>query len=118
MTTNNELKGRALLQKEMNEFLEDPDMCDDFGVDYWDEENPNILKEIGFSKNLSMHQGHNRSLPFPPVLSFHTIVSIIYSRPSQLATHKMPKVKTAATKVQIKFFFFGDLTIKTTSKKI
>lgn len=40
---NKELKGKELLQKEMNEFLEDPDMCDDFGIDYWDEENPNIL---------------------------------------------------------------------------
>jgi ubiquitin-protein ligase len=37
------LTGKDLLQKEMNEFLEDPDMCDDFGVDYWDEDNPNIL---------------------------------------------------------------------------
>ena len=43
MTTENELKGKALLQKEMNEFLEDPDTCDLFGVDYWDEDNPNIL---------------------------------------------------------------------------
>ena len=43
MKSENELKGKALLQKELNEFLEDPDMCDDFGVDYWDEENPNIL---------------------------------------------------------------------------
>jgi ubiquitin-protein ligase len=43
MTTKNGLKGKALLQKEMNEFLEDPDMCDDFGVDYWDEDYPNIL---------------------------------------------------------------------------
>ena len=43
MITQKELKGKELLQKEMNEFLEDPDMCDDFGVDYWDEDNPNIL---------------------------------------------------------------------------
>ena len=43
MTTENELKGKALLQKEMNEFLEDLDTCDLFGVDYWDEDNPNIL---------------------------------------------------------------------------
>jgi ubiquitin-protein ligase len=51
MTTDNKskeknkevLKGTALLQEEMNKFLEDPDMCDDFGVDYWDEDNPNIL---------------------------------------------------------------------------
>ena len=43
MTTNENLIGKALLQKEMNEFLEDPDMLDDFGVDYWDEDNPDIL---------------------------------------------------------------------------
>lgn len=37
------LKGKELIQKELNEFLENPDIDDIFGVDYWDEDNPNIL---------------------------------------------------------------------------
>lgn len=38
-----ELKGKELLQKEFNEFLENPDATDLFGVDYWDIDNPDIL---------------------------------------------------------------------------
>ena len=37
------MKGKDLLQKEFNEFLEDPELDDYFGIDYWDEDNPNIL---------------------------------------------------------------------------
>jgi ubiquitin-protein ligase len=37
------LKGKDLLQKEFNEFLEDPDLDDYFGIDYWDEDNEDIL---------------------------------------------------------------------------
>lgn len=37
-------KGKDLIQKEFNQFLENPDVDEDiFGVDYWDEEKPNIL---------------------------------------------------------------------------
>lgn len=41
--SKNELKGKDLIQKELNEFLEDPDLEDIFGIDYWDEDNPNVL---------------------------------------------------------------------------
>ena len=36
-------KGKELLQKEFNEFLEDPELDDYFGIDYWDEDDPNIF---------------------------------------------------------------------------
>lgn len=37
------LNGKQLLQKEFNEFMEDPDLDDYFGIDYWDYDNPDIL---------------------------------------------------------------------------
>ena len=41
--SENELKGKDLIQKELNDFLENPDLEDIFGIDYWDEDNPNVL---------------------------------------------------------------------------
>ena len=43
MKGENLLKGKDLLQKELNDFLENPDPTDTFGVDYWDIDNPDIL---------------------------------------------------------------------------
>lgn len=37
------LKGKDLIQKELNDFLDNPDINDVFGVDYWDEEKPDVL---------------------------------------------------------------------------
>jgi ubiquitin-conjugating enzyme E2 D/E len=37
------MKGKELIQKELNEFLENPDIDDTFGIDYWDDDNPNVL---------------------------------------------------------------------------
>lgn len=43
MKQTENLTGKDLIQKELNEFLEDPDIDDIFGIDYWDDENPNVL---------------------------------------------------------------------------
>lgn len=43
MQKEKSLKGKLLIQKELNEFLDNPDIDDVFGVDYWDEEKPNVL---------------------------------------------------------------------------
>lgn len=43
MQNQNSLKGKDLIQKELNEFLDNPDIDDVFGVDYWDEDNPNVF---------------------------------------------------------------------------
>lgn len=43
MENKEKLTGKDLIQKELNEFLEDPDIDDVFGIDYWDDDNPDVL---------------------------------------------------------------------------
>ena len=43
MDNKEKLTGKDLIQKELNEFLEDPDIDDVFGIDYWDDDNPDVF---------------------------------------------------------------------------